>query len=299
MASKLPAVRGAAYVFRCVLFAQSDNQIKSNPTIASGDWMVSIDGGAFANLATLPDVDPDSSVQVKVSLSADEMNGDEIMVTAIDAAGAEWHSAAWVIHTAAQTLDTMDTNIDAALADTNELQTDWANGGRLDVILDARASQAAVDDLPTNSELTTALSDLPTNSELTTALADLPTNAELATALAAADDAVLAAIGGLNDLDAAEIRAALGLAAANLDTQLGTLSTFDYTTDDVTMAARTVEGALNEIEVLRLLLAALAGSTTGNETNTPAFRDQADSKDRIEATIDGNGNRTVTSIDAS
>ena len=33
----------------------------------------------------------------------------------------------------------------AVLADTNELQTDWANGGRLDVILDARASQTTAD----------------------------------------------------------------------------------------------------------------------------------------------------------
>ncbi len=181
MASKLPAVKNSAFVFRCVLFAQSDNQIKANPTIASGDWKVSIDGGAFANLATLPDVDPDSSVQVKVSLSADEMNGDEIMVTAIDAAGDEWHSAAWVIHTAAQTFDTMDTNIDGILADTNELQGDWANGGRLDVILDARASQTSVDDLPTNSEL--------------------------ATALTAADDATLAAIAALNNLSAAQVNA--------------------------------------------------------------------------------------------
>lgn len=31
------------------------------------------------------------------------------------------------------------------VADTNELQTDWANGGRLDLILDARASQSSVD----------------------------------------------------------------------------------------------------------------------------------------------------------
>ena len=31
------------------------------------------------------------------------------------------------------------------MADTSELQTDWANGGRLDVILDARASQATAD----------------------------------------------------------------------------------------------------------------------------------------------------------
>jgi hypothetical protein len=39
----------------------------------------------------------------------------------------------------------LDTEIAAILADTNELQADWANGGRLDLILDARASQASVD----------------------------------------------------------------------------------------------------------------------------------------------------------
>jgi hypothetical protein len=31
----------------------------------------------------------------------------------------------------------MQTDLDATLADTNELQTDWANGGRLDLIVDA------------------------------------------------------------------------------------------------------------------------------------------------------------------
>jgi hypothetical protein len=41
--------------------------------------------------------------------------------------------------------DFLDTEVAAILADTNELQTDWANGGRLDLILDARASQASVD----------------------------------------------------------------------------------------------------------------------------------------------------------
>lgn len=35
------------------------------------------------------------------------------------------------------------------LADTNELETDWGDGGRLDLILDARASQTSVDNLPT------------------------------------------------------------------------------------------------------------------------------------------------------
>jgi len=75
----------------------------------------------------------------------------------------------------------LDLLLDATLSDTNELQTDWANGGRLDLILDARSSQASVDDLPTNAELTTAL--------------------------AAADDAVLAAIAALNNLSAAQVNA--------------------------------------------------------------------------------------------
>jgi hypothetical protein len=49
-------------------------------------------------------------------------------------------------------LSTATSNITSILADTNELQTDWANGGRLDLILDARASQSSVDDVPTNAE---------------------------------------------------------------------------------------------------------------------------------------------------
>jgi len=78
-------------------------------------------------------------------------------------------------------LTSAQSDITAILADTNELQTDWANGGRLDLILDAMASQTSVD--------------------------DLPTNAELATALGTADDAVLAAIAALNNLSAADVNA--------------------------------------------------------------------------------------------
>lgn len=69
-------------------------------------------------------------------------------------------------------VDVIDGNVDAILVDTNELQTDWVDGGRLDLILDARASQTSVD--------------------------DLPTNAELAASQAAADDATLAAIAAVD-----------------------------------------------------------------------------------------------------
>lgn len=40
------------------------------------------------------------------------------------------------------TLDLVHTDVDAILADTNELQTDWKNGGRLDLLLDRAADGA-------------------------------------------------------------------------------------------------------------------------------------------------------------
>jgi len=44
-----------------------------------------------------------------------------------------------------QEIDSNSAQLAAIVADTSELQTDWANGGRLDAILDARASQTSVD----------------------------------------------------------------------------------------------------------------------------------------------------------
>lgn len=68
----------------------------------------------------------------------------------------------------------LDAQLDAIVADTNELQTDWANDGRLDLILDARASQASVDGL---NNISTAQ----VNAEVDAALADYdaPTKAEM------------------------------------------------------------------------------------------------------------------------
>ncbi len=57
---------------------------KANPTIAAGDFKISKDGGALANLATLPTVSPAGSVLVKIELSATEMNADVVSWVFID-----------------------------------------------------------------------------------------------------------------------------------------------------------------------------------------------------------------------
>lgn len=90
---------GVAYIFYGCLVQQADTRLfKSAPTLAAGDFKVSIDGGAFANLTTLPTNTP-GTFSVKFSLSASEMTGDNILVVASDAAGAEWCDQCWNIQT--------------------------------------------------------------------------------------------------------------------------------------------------------------------------------------------------------
>ena len=135
-----------------------------------------------------------------------------------------------------------------------------------------------------------------------------------APALANLDAAVstrLAAAGYTAPLDAAGTRGALGMASANLDTQLAAIVTAIATRaapgDQMALTAAAidailddpVEGATTLRQLQRLFAAALLGKVSGMGGNVPKFRDLADTKDRISATTDANGNRTMVTLDAS
>lgn len=60
-----------------------------------------------------------------------------------------------------------------------------------------------------------------------------------------------------------------------------------------------VEGTLTTTQVFRIMLAALAGKMDGLAGTTVHARDQADSKNRITATVDANGNRTAVAVDGA
>ena len=90
--------------------------------------------------------------------------------------------------------DFLDTEVAAILADTNELQTDWVNGGRLDLLLDATATATAVADVPTVAEFE-------------------------ARTLVAANYATAAALTAVDDYVDAEV-AAIQAVTAKLDTAL-------------------------------------------------------------------------------
>jgi hypothetical protein len=59
------------------------------------------------------------------------------------------------------------------------------------------------------------------------------------------------------------------------------------------------EGSLTLRQIVRIFLAAMAGKSSGHELGTPAYRDNANTKDRIAATTDANGNRTSVTLDGS
>lgn len=149
-------------------------------------------------------------------------------------------------------MDSNSTKLAAIVADTNELQTDWANGGRLDLIIDSRASQTSVD--------------------------DLPTNAELATSQAAADDATLAAIAALNNLTAAQVRTELATELARIDVATSTRNaTTPPTAAAIATQVRTELGTeLARVDVATSTRLATAGYTAPDNVSVTAIKAKTD-----------------------
>jgi hypothetical protein len=72
--------------------------------------------------------------------------------------------------------------------------------------------------------------------------------------------------------------------------------------NDITVAdivAGITDGSYDLEEMLRLIVSAVAGQSSGGGTTTAYFRDLADGKNRITATIDSNGNRTGVTYDVT
>jgi hypothetical protein len=135
-----------------------------------------------------------------------------------------------------QEMDSNSTQLAAIVADTSELQTDWVNGGRLDLLIDA--VKAKTDLIPASP----------------------------------------AAVGSAMTLTSGERDA---VAAALLDLAAG------------------VETNRTLRQALRIMLAALAGKTSGMGTTTGTIRDTNDTVDRIVATLDADGNRSSVTLNAS
>lgn len=235
MASSNPPVKNVAYTSRFSLrdFA-IPGSFKANPTLAAGDAKVDIDGAGFNNLGTPPSVSPAGGVGVLLSLSTSEMNGDVITITLIDQTSPkEWSDLTLVINT---------TTYAQTVPQTGDSYARIGAGG---VSLNAIPDEAGVTTLLTRLTSTRAgyLDNLSAGAvALQSSLSSLITTVgaagagltAIATQVWAAGTRVLTAgtnivlakgtgITGFNDLDAAGVRSAVGLASANLDTQLAAI----------------------------------------------------------------------------
>ena len=145
--------------------------------------------------------------------------------------------------------------------------TDWINGERLDLLLDAIPTTAM---RGTDSAALASVCTEPRLAELDGA--NIPTD------IAAIPTTAMRGTDGANT-----DKAGFALSAAGIDAIL----------DEV------VEGSLTLRHILRILLAVIAGKSTGGGTATLTFRDDADSKPRLTETVDANGNRTAVTRDGA
>lgn len=86
--------------------------------------------------------------------------------------------------------------------------------------------------------------------------------------------------------------------AANLDNLDATVSSRSTLTA-ANVWQYVIEGTLTAERVMRIVLAGLSGILSGAATATIKIRDLANTKDRITATVDADGNRSNVTLDAS
>src|SRR3990167_6260548 len=132
MTSYVTPRKNAEFIFYMGLYsAATGNSFQSNPTLAAGDVKVSTDGGALGNITTLPTVTPAAGRQIKVTLSAAEMNGDNVTIQFVDAAGAEWKDIFVNIQTSARQIDDLawptTTGRSLDVTATGAAGIDWGN----------------------------------------------------------------------------------------------------------------------------------------------------------------------------
>lgn len=254
-----------------VLYPEESGDYRSNVTQISGDATAADNAEAFfdgTGYAGTNNVIPTVTTLTNLpAITAGWLTATGIAADAITAAkvasdvGTEIAGSVWdhvdvgfVPDSYGEIVSGMRTSVTSILADTNELQTDWANGGRLDVILDARASQASVDTV--YGIVGDILVD--TGTTLPATLATLATAANLATVAGYLDTEIAAILEDTGTTIPAQISALNNLSSANVLTQIN--AALDTAISELSAAAPTATPTLRT--GLMLLYMALRNRTT-------------------------------------
>ena len=164
-----------SFRFAVIKSSSSDLAATGDWTPATGDTKISKDGGNVANTSNNPfAVGGTGSVLWSITLTAAELQAAEVVIQIVDSATKAIEDQTLVIYTYGHasakiqadlsdsvwlgltggptikaktdlipaspaqegTLSTIDGKVDSVLADTNMLQVDWVNSGRLDLLID-------------------------------------------------------------------------------------------------------------------------------------------------------------------
>lgn len=247
----------ARHIYIAIPKAGSANHAASGDwTPAAGDVKISKDGGAAANVTNLPtSIAMGNSTLWDFSLTAAEMQAAQIVVTVSDSATKAVDDTGFSIETygnaSAQHAFDLGT---ASTAQTGDAYTVVNSGTHGNAALKALID--AIDDyVDTEVAAIKAKTDaLPSDP------ADASDIAAAMSALQSHGDATWATATGFSTLDAAGVRAALGLASANLDTQLAALPTADENAD--ALIGRNIEGGSSTGRTVAQALAFLRNKWT-------------------------------------
>ena len=153
--------------------------------------------------------------------------------------------------------------------------------------LDAAATQASLNTVDSNVDAILVDTGTTLPATLTTIEGKVDTvDTVVDSILVDTGTTIPAQITALNNLSSADVNAACDTAISDAG-----LSTFNPSTD-------TLEGAETYDQTLRIMRAAVAGKASQSGT-TETFRDAADTKDRITATVDEDGQRTSVTTDGT
>ena len=131
-----------------------------------------LDGGAANAVDDLNPTELEDGYYV-FDITQAESNADLILITPASATanvnvigvpGAVWTTTD--VSGVEAKIDTVDTNVDAVLVDTNELQTDWTDGGRLDLIIDAILADTGTDGVAISATVANAIADALLNRDM-------------------------------------------------------------------------------------------------------------------------------------
>jgi hypothetical protein len=307
-----------------------DFAVSADWTPAAGDVKISKDGGAAANVTNLPTaITMGNTAMWDYSITATEMQAAKVMVTIADSATKAVEDSMFTIWThgnasgqyqvdfadsTAFGLSRLDAAITSRLAPTvaartldvsagGEAGVDWANVGSPTTAVDLSGTtikttqKVDVDTIKTNPVVNGGTITFPTNATVASTTGAVGSVTGAVGSVTGAVGSVTGAVGSVTGNVGGNVVGSVGSLTTNNDKTGYTLSNTGI--DNILDRTAGVETSFTLRQALRLILSSAAAKLSGAATTTVKLRDINDTKDRITATVDSDGNRTAITTDVT